>query len=122
MKWLIFSAPLDGVGDDVLWYMRPFYNDRARPRKPEYAELKLPDIPEGQESITVGDITVTLGGATVNGITIYSQSDQERIDQWIQRAIADSNIPLTNTTPVHLVEHTDLPSDRYFRNAWEWSD
>jgi hypothetical protein len=37
-------------------------------------------------------------------------------------AIAGKDAPETGLEHIEIIEDTDLPSDRYFRNAWEWSD
>jgi hypothetical protein len=124
MKWLIFTAP-----DSNLWCFRPSYNDGLRPRKPEYASLNLPLLAPKQKEVTLGDVTVTLGGATVGGISIYSETDEERIAQWLTKATsaAETNIPISTDTPHHIVDHTEVPSDHpcgiqcAFRNAWEWT-
>ena len=36
--------------------------------------------------------------------------------------IARKDAPETGLEHIEIIEDTDLPSDRYFRNAWEWSD
>lgn len=36
-------------------------------------------------------------------------------------AIATKNLP-ADCVDFRTVENSDLPTDRYFRNAWEWSD
>jgi hypothetical protein len=123
MIWIAFEGT-----DGQLWYMRPFYKDGRRPRKPEYEGLILPQIKDGETSATEGDITVTLGGATDKGVTIYTQTDQERRNRWVEKAIQNPNIPLDVSTVIHEVEHTSVPADHScsarceFRNAWEWSD
>jgi hypothetical protein len=43
----------------------------------------------------------------------------ESDDDFLARVIAKS---VPDGMTYHIVEHTDLPTDRYFRNAWEWSD
>ena len=42
----------------------------------------------------------------------------ETDDELLARSIAR----LPEGTGYHIVETEDLPTDRYFRNAWEWSD
>jgi hypothetical protein len=123
MKWFVWTA-LDGA----LWYSRVFYNDPIRRRKPEYVDLKLPPIPSGKTSVKEGDVTVTLGGATHDGVSIYDDTDQERLENLVAKNIAapDASIPFDATTTYHIIEHTDLPGDHAcgraceFRDAWEW--
>ena len=43
------------------------------------------------------------------------ETDDECLTRWAAKAIPDG-------VTTHIIEHTDLPSDRYFRNAWTWSD
>lgn len=125
MQIIIFTA-----ADETLWVMRPMYNDKARPRKPEYADLIPPALPAGESSITVGDVTVTLDDTTVGGTTIYLDSKTERLNRFIAKGVAapDAAIPLHADTAYHLVDGSDVPADHScslrceFRDSWEWRD
>jgi hypothetical protein len=125
MQIIIFTA-----ADGTLWVMRPMYNDKARPRKPEYADLIPPALPAGETSVTVGDVTVTLDDTTVGGTTIYLDSKTERLNRFIAKGIAapDAAIPLNADTAYHLVDGSDVPTDHScslrceFRDSWEWDD
>jgi len=125
MIWIIFTAP-----DGALWYGRPQYNDLLRPRKATYIGRKFPVIPPGTDppTVTDGDVVVTLDDITVAGESIYSESNEERRTQLIERWIDDDNVPLTAEITTHLVEHTAVPADHTcgirceFRNAWTWND
>ena len=48
-----------------------------------------------------------------------SQSVGESDDDFLTRVIA-KDVP--SGVAYHIIEDTDLPSDRYFRNAWEWEE
>ena len=43
------------------------------------------------------------------------ESDEEFLIRLIAKAVPDG-------ITYHIVEDTDIPSDRIFRNAWEWED
>tara|TARA_R100001132_G_C3238458_1_gene70179 strand:+ start:412 stop:630 length:219 start_codon:yes stop_codon:yes gene_type:complete len=43
----------------------------------------------------------------------------ETDDECLARAMANS---IPEGTVTHIIEDTELPTDRYFRNAWEWND
>jgi hypothetical protein len=121
MKWIVWTAT-----NGQLWYARPFYNDLARVRKPEFADLKLPKLPKKTASITDGLVTVTLGGVTYDGESIYADTDEERRDRWMAKNILDPNVDIDATIPYYLIEATDLPADHecgigcMFQRAWEW--
>jgi len=124
MQIIIFTA-----ADGALWVMRPMYNDGARPRKAEYADLTPPAIPAGETSVTVGDVTVTLDDTTVGGTTIYTDTKTEWLNRFIAKGVTapDAAIPLHADTAYHLVDGSDVPADHScnlhceFRDSWEWN-
>ena len=40
-------------------------------------------------------------------------------DECLARTMANG---IPEGTVTHIIEDTELPTDRYFRNAWEWED
>ena len=59
------------------------------------------------------------GGTSVFYPSHKNKLEDETEDVFLERAIA-KDIPAGIVT--HIIEDTELPSDRYFRNAWEWED
>ena len=122
MKWVVWTAD-----DGALWYLRPAYHDRMRPRKPEFVNLRVPGLSEGQLSRERDGVVSTLGGVTVNGKSIYAESSSVFINRVIKQQFPKPNIPLNADTVFHIVEHKEVPADHpcgircEFRNAWEWT-
>ena len=48
-------------------------------------------------------------------VRLVGESDDDFLTRIIAKSVPDG-------TTYHIVEDTDLPTDRYFRNAWTWSD
>ena len=48
-------------------------------------------------------------------VRLTGESDDDFLTRLIAKVVPDG-------MEYHIVEDTDLPTDRYFRNAWEWSD
>tara|TARA_R100001086_G_scaffold3749_1_gene2548 strand:+ start:655 stop:1239 length:585 start_codon:yes stop_codon:yes gene_type:complete len=126
MKLMIYTAP-----DGALWVIRPMYLDLLRPRHEQYVNIKLPDMPTGETSVTVGNVTRTLNDLTVDGVSIYTETEEEFLERAHEKCIDanNDNSPVLHDTVCHTVEHTAVPGDHVcagnirceFRNAWEWT-
>ena len=61
-----------------------------------------------------GKDTITIRTPAYNDTSLTTETDDELLARSIAR--------LPEGTDYHIVETEDLPTDRYFRNAWEWED
>jgi hypothetical protein len=126
-KWIVFTAP-----DGALWWGKPAYLDGARQRNPGMGWVKRGDIPEGELSVTeVVDgktVVTTLSTITVDGESIFADTDAERLEKFRQDCIRinDTGCPLHEDTDYHIIEDTDFPADHVcgitceFRSVFEW--
>ena len=61
------------------------------------------------------------GGTSVYYPNYDYKREDETEDEFLIRCVERrKSIPVGVVT--HIIESTELPTDRYFRNAWEWSD
>ena len=61
-------------------------------------------------------LSSAIATAYINGIANGGMTESEAID-----LIKAKDTP-SDCSECHIIEDSDLQTDRYFRNAWEWSD
>jgi len=74
---------------------------------------------EADGELVASDSDVT----TLDGQTVFVL-DQTAFEQWaIARTQEVGVIPAgIEGVAYHIIDDSDIPTDRYFRNAWEWED
>ena len=126
-KRIVFTR----VDDGGLSVTAPAYFDRvARPLKDANSSIThtvdgwvlttgAGTLREKDGELIASDSDVT----TPDGQTIFAL-DQSAFEQWvIARKQEVGAIPLgVEGEAYHIIDVTDLPNDRYFRNSWEWED
>jgi hypothetical protein len=59
------------------------------------------------------------GGTSV----FYPNYDYKRDDETEEEFLARTSAKaIPSGVATHIIENTEIPSDRYFRDAWEWED
>ena len=61
------------------------------------------------------------GGTSVYHPNYDYKREDETEDEFLTRCI-ERGKAIPSGVDTHIMEDTDLPTDRYFRNAWEWED
>ena len=126
-KRIVFTR----VDDGGLSVTAPAYFDRvARRLKDSNSSIKHTAagwvlttsagiLREADGELVASDADVT----TPDGLTVFAL-DQSAFEQWvIARNQAVGVIPAgIEGEAYRIIDVTDLPNDRYFRDSWEWSD
>ena len=125
-KRCIISTRADGG----LSVTTPGYFDLARPLKDAGTHLNhtadgwvlttgAAILREADGELVASDSDVT----TPDGQTIFAL-DQSAFEQWaIARTQEVGVIPAgIEGVAYHIIDDSDIPTDRYFRDSWEWSD
>ena len=67
-------------------------------------------------------IIFTKSGSDTITVRMPAYNDTSRTTETDDELLARSIARLPDGTDYHIVDAEDLPTDRYFRNAWEWND
>ena len=116
--------------DGSLNVTAPAYFDRARLLKDTSSHIKHTDsgwvlttgdgiLREADGELVASDSDIT----TSDGQTIFAV-DQSTFEQWVIARNQEAGVIPAGVEGVvyHIIDITDLPNDRYFRNSWEWED
>ena len=63
----------------------------------------------------LGHIRILVACFDAADVRVAGEDDDAFLTRLIAKSVPDG-------MAYHIVEDTDLPTDRYFRDAWEWSD